>query len=355
MKTNNKQLFIRVLGATLLSLATLLLVEFALSTFKPIYTCTTLRQYQYDDELGHVPRPNIKLNILTDHLIERQTNDIGSRNIQNLNELQNYKNLVFCLGDSYTEGVGNLLDGTYPFFLDMLLNRRNLRYWNDYAVINLGLGGYGSLQSYLVIHRFEAIFERQPDYILYFICSNDFGDDIQFQLGTDHQYLIKETPHYPPFLVHLNEYLEHNQIFLRSKLFASNTLKKFFLTSKTEAISNTLEGRERINIHPEPIDNWDFVEKSLPGLKKMGNYARERDIPLIISYTSYESDQYNLLKSYAGAKGLLFADFREDLQRMQNQGPIRAVVNEHSGGHFRPWVNYLLAQHFAHAIQSTSP
>jgi len=301
---------------------TILSAEAFLHWVSPIYFCNTVSQFQYDKELGVVTKPNFKKSMLTDHIIEVFTNDIGSRNYLNKDELLQYEKIIFCVGDSYTEGVGNLTDASYPFYLDLLLNKNNNTYEKKFAVFNLGLAAYGSIQSFLVCKTYKEKIGKFPDVIIYFICSNDIVDDVRFKDGYRHRHVVSGSPHYHPIIVALNETLETSQLYIR--------IKRLF-----DSIYNN-------TITPE-----QFVPEQLPGLIDMIAFSKRNNIKLIISYTDYESTIYNLIKEYAIENNILFSDYRLDVEGMNAVFNELPVNNRHSGGHFRSWVNFIIAENFA--------
>ena len=110
------------------------------------------------------------------------TNDGGTRNYANTETLRCYAGVVFSIGDSYTEGVGNLTDESYPFYLDLLLNETGGGYQKRFAVYNLGLGAYGSIQSARIVNRYITALGRAPDVIVY-LCQGkpDSGKELECQ------------------------------------------------------------------------------------------------------------------------------------------------------------------------------
>lgn len=85
---------------------------------------------------------------------------------------------VIVLGDSYLEGYSVELVDSFARQLETELRRYNL----NAEVINLGVGGYGTLQEYLVFHHIGSLY--QPDLVLLgFSFSNDLQDN-DFELGS---------------------------------------------------------------------------------------------------------------------------------------------------------------------------
>jgi len=79
-----------------------------------------------------------------------------------------YGNIVLCLGDSYTYGVGAPSGASYPCQLEKLLNDKSTK---KYRVINGGIPGCNSGQ--LLRHLRENLDKYRPDIVLVLIGLND--------------------------------------------------------------------------------------------------------------------------------------------------------------------------------------
>ncbi len=86
---------------------------------------------------------------------------------------------LFLVGDSYTYGWGTSDSGTISAQLQDLLNQNGI----DAEVINLGVGGYSTAQTYL---RFKRYAYLKPDLVIYMFCSNDPYDNRKFLNGEYH-------------------------------------------------------------------------------------------------------------------------------------------------------------------------
>jgi hypothetical protein len=323
-------------------------VEIMLKWLSPRYFCNSISQFQYDKDLGVIAKPNLRKSILTDHIIEIYTNRIGSRNYLEKNELLEYSKIVFCIGDSFTEGVGNMTDESYPFYLDMILNRKDNVYEKNYAVFNLGLGAYGSEQSYLILLKYTEIIRKNPDVIIYFICSNDPEDDILFKSGHRHKHVITGSPYHSRLTVAINEILDRSQIYYRSKQFVDNIIMKKRVNNINPNKKSTPALSEIKSDYSQPKLS---ISDQLSGLSKIISFSKENDIKLIISYTGHGSKEYEMLKEFAAENDIFFSDFNPDIKRMQSVFSRLPINNEHSGGHFRSWVNYIIASNFASLIR----
>jgi hypothetical protein len=118
---------------------TLLLAEGLLRIFWPLYYPDNYRMYLYDSAAGYRLKSSLHSFRTTDYQEEILTNRLGTANFQQ--DFSGYKNKVFALGDSLTQGIGLPADASYLFQLDLLLNVRDGRYFMDYGVVNLGVAG----------------------------------------------------------------------------------------------------------------------------------------------------------------------------------------------------------------------
>lgn len=323
-------LFLVTLFLIILILST---AEILLRVFRPVLICNTVSEFRYDKNAGVTTRPNLDFSIVTDHIIEVFTNDIGSKNYLSKDELLKYNKVIFCVGDSFTEGIGNSTDTSYPFYLDLILNRENNDYKRRFAVFNLGVGGYGSMQAYLSCITYAKEIGRLPDIVIFFICPNDFSEDLRFEKGICHHHPVPNSPYYPDILVKMNRILERFQVYLRIKYSFMRRITKQKYPAEDIA------------------EDAAFKPEKLPGLLKLIEFSRVNDIKLIISYTNYKSRIYDEIKDFAGKNYILFADYRQELGKTASVFKNLPVRNRHSGGHFRPWVNFIIADNFAILIR----
>ena len=99
---------------------------------------------------------------------------------------------IVVLGDSFPEGLQLNLDKTFPKLLEKSLNEKNI---NDkikkFEAINMGTGGYGTEQEYLVLKN-EAL-KYHPDLVLLAFSMNDIEDNYNAPAITFENGVIKEN------------------------------------------------------------------------------------------------------------------------------------------------------------------
>jgi len=99
-------------------------------------------------------------------------NTEGWRDLERSFENPQGKLRVLVLGDSFMEGYSVDLEDAFHRHLERLLRGRNI----DVEVINLGVGGYGTLQEYLVYHDVGRRY--RPDLVLLgFLTFNDLRNN----------------------------------------------------------------------------------------------------------------------------------------------------------------------------------
>jgi len=311
--------------------------ECALRAWSPLYLVGIQDAYQYDEELGYRYAPGIHRYKLTDHLEEIRTNEIGSFHFQE--HFDGYGALVFALGDSYTEGVGVSADASYPFQLDLLLNLdADGRYVERYGVVNLGLAAYGTEQSFRAAKRWAGLL-RPPKFVLYFGCDNDWDDDVLFRSGYRHQHFVKGSPVWEPFVGTLL------------------WLGEFELVKRAKYAVSEVRHSRRVQKHTPRAEGPgpSVAERVWPALEQIVELSREWDATLVLGWANPRSDSYAWLKAKAAAEGIPFADWAPAMESVRAEMPDLNYANPHSGGHWRPWTNGVIARSYARSMGVWEP
>ena len=105
-----------------------------------------------------------------DGIVEYRTNSMGIRASRKYSNARENGKRIFIIGDSFTFGIGVNIDSTFSYMLNDMGP-------DSAAVINLGVPGYGTMQSY---HRLLETAEKLglPDQLLYVFCPNDPVDNL---------------------------------------------------------------------------------------------------------------------------------------------------------------------------------
>jgi hypothetical protein len=311
---------------------TLLIVEVALRVFHPKYYVTIPWSYEYDAELAFRLKPGAHLFQTTDFLQEVRTNRTGTTNFQE--GFDDYPRLVFTVGDSYTQGIGLPADSSYPFQLDLLLNRDAEGFYvKRFGVVNLGVSGFGGEQNLIALRRYAALSRRPPSFILYLGCDNDMGDDVLFLRGLRQRQFTEGDPYWGRLAVPARWLLNNSQIAFNARLFVSNRARD--RAGREAAAQTSKDGRE--------ISAAEFES---PVLERLNAYAKERGAALVISWSD-ANPSYYWLKEWAARNGVAFADWAPRTMSVQAAMPALPLDNTHSGGHHRVWTNRVIAEEFA--------
>ncbi|OQX11592.1 MAG: hypothetical protein BWK76_18915 [Desulfobulbaceae bacterium A2] len=317
---------------------TLVVVEYCLRVFAPLrMTGGYIGAYQYDSELGYRLKEGY-WTVTTDYKQEVQVNRMGSVNAQT--DFSQYRFLVFSLGDSYTQGTGLPLDGSYPAQLDLLLNMDNGRYGRRYGVVNLGLAAYGGEQSLIVYQRFKELV-GVPRFILYFGCDNDAEDDDLFKAGYKHQYLVEGNPRYGMWQRPLAWLIHDTELGKRA-----NYIRGMRVRGKAAR----MRGEEKGPVAQAP----SVAQRQERHLVWLKNEAFNIGATLIVSWANDPnySRSYSWMHQWALENGVAFADWYPAVESVLAAMPLLPLANDHSGGHYRIWVNSLITAEFGRHVIS---
>ena len=306
------------------------LLEIVLRTFFPVYTTSPLRAYQYDPDLGVRLRPGIHLLETTDFQQEAQVNSLGTVNFQE--KFDDYKTLVFAVGDSFTQGTGLPSDMSYPAQLDLFLNEDQAGFYKkEYGVVNLGLAAYGGEQNLIALQHWSATIGK-PSYILYLGCDNDYEDDLEFKSGYRHNHIVDGSPKWGVFVRPLQWLTNDLQIGLRLKL----------------AIQQVR--RARIDSEANSAEDKSVAELEGPVFEKLNAFAKNSGANLIVSWSD-QGKSYDWLREWANHNQVTFADWRPKASSVNAAIPDLPIDNPHSGGHHRGWVNKVIAEEYGRLIR----
>ncbi len=318
------------------TLVSLLAVELFLRIFMPFYQTSIPESLQYDSELGFRLRPGTHVFKTTDFQQEVQVNQLGTANFQE--NFDGYQTIVFALGDSFTQGAGLPVDMSYPAQLDLILNEDEQGFYNKkYGVVNLGLAAFGGEQSLITLRRWAGIV-RQPKYILYLGCVNDYDDDVLFKSGYSGRHLVEGSPLWGGLVRPLQWLTNDLQIGVRSKVLLARA-RRFQAGA--------------VDISNEDEKAPSTAELEQPALEKLAQYARENNATLIIGW-SEKGLSYDWLKNWAANNSIRFADWRPKVDSVTASIPALPTENQHSGAHHRGWVNHMIAREYARQIRDAN-
>jgi hypothetical protein len=282
--------------------------------------------------------------ILKDYQQEMYVNPLGTINFQE--KFDDYRHLIFALGDSYTQGTGLYSDASYPFQLDLLLNinERGI-YRKKFAVVNLGLSAFGGEQSLITLRRYIQLIGK-PSVVLYLGCDNDYSDDVWFKSGKSHQSIVDGNPYWGWMYYPVKWVFVDMEIGKRLKLLVSQKR----LAVQREAIAASSLLRESSSGQ----SGLSTAELEIEVLQRIIQTAGDQRARVILSWAN-KSSSYDYLQRWAGENGYAFADWFPLMQSVRGAIPALSPANPHSGGHYRTWVNHLIAREYAKQIKKIFP
>lgn len=314
-------------------LVALMLAEVALHLFRPQYYPVNPAAYEYDGEAAFRPRADTHAFRTTDYEQENKTNRLGTSNFQD--SFHGYESFVFAVGDSYTQGTGLPADMSYPFQLDLTLNTDGQGlYVKQYAVVNLGVAGYGGEQSLVSLRRWAARAGR-PAAILYLGCDNDLEDDLAFRSGDRHRIVIAGSPAWGRLTTPLRFLLERTHLGLAARAAYRQRVRDHMAE----------ETRRR-----QGAASASVAELESSVFERLKAFADEQQTLLVVGWSD-EGESYRWLKGWAERSGVAFADWAPRTNAVRAVMPTLPLDNRHSGGHHRGWTNRLLAEEFARQIR----
>lgn len=315
----------------------ILVLEMALRILDPINIIGYTMAYEYDPELGVVAKKDLHYINLKDYREEFHTNKLGTVNYAD--DFGKYSKIVYAVGDSFTQGTGLPSDASYPAQLDMMLNLRGGTYNFDYGVVNLGLGGYGSIQELAILKRFAKVLPP-PDYILVMGCNNDDWDDYRITTGLLFKNPMEGNPRYGIFWRPVTWFAFKTE--LGKHIF---TALKNLAQMKSKGVAPS-GGEQKGGGEP-------MVTKLYPQYESIIQFAKKYNAKVIFSFTTSPEridENYKTLKQWAGEHDAAFADWAPMAASVKHAIPQMPINNDHSAGHYRPWMNYVIARGFAQEI-----
>ena len=348
-----RKFYIKIAMIAFSLLVCVMVFEIILRAFFPIYQTGNIDAYKYDETLGICLKENIHYFKTTDYQQEILTNKIGTVNLQK--SFNDYDILVYAVGDSYTQGSGLPVDASYPFQLSTMLNMQDGRYVKKYAIINLGLASFGTKQAFLSLLKYKEIIGK-PDYILYLGSWNDHSDDVLFANGYRHKHLVYGNPHWGVLLRPIQWIANDFEIGKRMKLFVGNVRRRSYSKNDTHKKQNNKDNVSVAELQEDQLkDNASVAELQEDQLNKLMTISNKLNAMLIVSWADLpnsSSDSYNWLKQWAEKNKVAFADWHPSLKSVLQVIPELPIYNQHSGGHYRTWVNNIIAKAFAERFQN---
>jgi len=164
-------------AALLIGGLTLLLLEAMVAVFLPQQE--HMEWMMPSDRYGHVGKPHFQQRYRyagTDFVMDVQTNSLGFRDEEPAPATED-TTTILLLGDSFVFGYGVNVEDRFDTHLRTRLDGGD----GSLRIINLGMGGWGTLQE--TRHARDHFDLFQPDIVVLTFCGNDPLDDKHFHEG----------------------------------------------------------------------------------------------------------------------------------------------------------------------------
>jgi hypothetical protein len=180
---------------------------------------------------------------------------------------------------------------------------------------------------------------RKPNIVLYLGCANDFKDDVLFKAGIRHKNIVRNSPLYGQLYYPMKWLFIDTEIGKRVKYI----IQEGFLKARAAKIE-AQESRGQRSV----------AEMERGVLDRIVATTKQYDARIILSWYTAD-DSYYWLKSWAAQNHLAFADWDPSAKSVIAAMPQLPQGNPHSGGHYRTWVNGVIAREFARQIKNPTP
>ncbi|MBU1727871.1 SGNH/GDSL hydrolase family protein [Patescibacteria group bacterium] len=272
---------------------TVIAVEFILHIAFPIkYPLTQpwVRLWNYHSILGWVTQKNIQMGPY------KVTNSKGLRGKEYSYNRANNKKRVLIFGDSFAHGYG--FADTDNLYHEIIMSK----YLPDTELINMGVSGYGTDQSFLS-YKTEG-YKYNPDIVILIFYANDFAEDlISYDNG-----LIS-----PNFIVSKNNTLKLKNVPVplcngwgEGWIIPSTFREYLFVYSRLYNLYNRIliGNLERLPYDYDVYPTQDFLKKSKVTMRILEEFNvlckknNSKFIIVTIPYMSMiEDDEWNIIKN----------------------------------------------------------
>ncbi len=168
-KKDRQSIFFRI---CLFFLVNYVIIESLLFLIKPEIIWNGYTPPDKSTSYYHIREPNTNFKLKTsEYSHNRITNTLGYTDGEWSLEKDTNTIRIICLGDSYTEGMGAVMDSVYSSFIFRSLSKRY-----KVEILNAGRSGSDPFFDYVLLR--DKIIEYEPDIILQSFTSNDLYYDI---------------------------------------------------------------------------------------------------------------------------------------------------------------------------------
>jgi len=180
---------------------------------------------------------------------------------------------------------------------------------------------------------------------------NDADDDQLFESGFAHEHYFPGNPRHSRLTIALMSWIADTQVGrrlgqLKLALFRWRTAPD----DPPEPASQTPAGDPApVSRSPSP----SVASLVAQELTEMKTFCDRNGCVLAVTWANH-GPSYEWLQNWASENDVLFCDWQRSADSVQNCMPRLPHDNTHSGGHFRTWVNRLIADRFAQLVLTSA-
>ena len=267
-----------------------------------------MRWHRSDERYGFVMKRNFYQPyhyINSDYTMHVRTNSLGLRD-REYDLSRTDQKRVLLLGDSFTFGYAVDMDDNFDAGLEARLNATA----DDWAVINAGHGGWGTLQQLRYARDHFELFD--PDVLVVTFCGNDPADDTRALYGMHDsekglfyfpgKVFIRNHSHLYRFLFNHFKLIVHNWT-LRQKVEATDEVRRIALDEQSgEVISE---------------DEWTRTLGYLRELHQAFRAHNPEGLMLLQASAPLNDDIRTHLQSLDDGHSLLYVDLADEVRRLE--------------------------------------
>ncbi|MBP9853323.1 MAG: hypothetical protein KBD53_00470 [Candidatus Omnitrophica bacterium] len=330
--------------------------------------------YMADEALGWKPSPRLNNTFYGPDFVVHINTDEEGRRLGSLGPVDYTKEVIVLLGDSYTFGWGVNDDETMASYLDEMFYKDSK---NQVRVVNLGVGGYGTLQHAV---RLAKLLGNHKDIKIKAVivnhCSNDARDNLKslgYHSGYTTSRTVKKTRsmlHSINFLTYIKEVYkkraENKNViakpnekngFLNDQLWSYQVIAPDYYPLQA-TINNrviSLEGISEKDIYYDGVSPFTRIQRELylEGVRMIHQQLADRHIPIIHTFV------YGTDKTFISEVSSVVheAENMGNKSIVLNALPVedsydQLIYNKHSGAHYTPGFNKFWAETMMKTIQT---
>ena len=243
-------------------------IEIILHLTLPAYYGIPPYTFVEDSELDYIPNPNFKGIVVNKEHARNELpvviNSFGFRDKEFVKEKGDVLRLV-TIGDSETFPDTLLVEEQYGKVVEVLTN-------NKVESLNLGVSGYGTLQSFNFFKRVGEQFD--PDVVSYLFVPNDISENVQSRYALISGSRVQADWKNKKGMAKVQIFVYRNSFIAR----------ELYRLTRSSAVLDTQENPKLNEV------NWDMMYNTL---QEMQEYFSKEDIKFVVIISPFENEGEN--------------------------------------------------------------